>query len=175
MFTKLEQLLSLTFFTFSLSESIPLSLSLNEGHDVTASPPAQHHHDVDNSSDDENDDESFEGDVMSPAPSSASDSSYSATDIGIILWCMAFYVWLTLGARVNHDPWAFLVYILFIGLFLSLSFCPYYSHPQCWSDPGSQEEAECDSSSERVHSLQQRWPKLCWQHPGSLQQGGWWR
>lgn len=77
--------MSLTFFTFSLSESIPLSLSLNEGHDVTASPPAQHHHDVDNSSDDENDDESFEGDVMSPAPSSASDSSYSATDIGIIL------------------------------------------------------------------------------------------
>lgn len=72
-------------FLFSVSESVSLSLSLNEGHGVTASPPAQHHRDADSSSDDENEDGSFQGDVMSPALSSASDSSYSAADIGIIL------------------------------------------------------------------------------------------
>lgn len=54
----------------------------HEGNDVPTSPHALRHSDAD-SSDDENDDESFQGGVMSPAPSSASDSSYSATDIGI--------------------------------------------------------------------------------------------
>ncbi|XP_075906137.1 intron Large complex component GCFC2 [Nelusetta ayraudi] len=70
-------------FQVRKKETLPAKTTNSKGHDITASPPAQHHHDVDSSSDDENDDESFQGDVMSPAPSSASDSSYSATDIVI--------------------------------------------------------------------------------------------
>lgn len=80
--------MSFSFFAFCVSESIPISLFLHEGQQVAASPPAPHPPDIDSSSDDENDDEGLQGVVMSPALSSASDSSYSATDIGV-LFCEA--------------------------------------------------------------------------------------
>lgn len=88
-FTKIEQLCLSPFFAFSVSETIPISLFLLEGQQVAASPPALHQSDSGScNSDDENDDEDFHGVVMSPALSSVSDSSCSATDIGM-LFCDA--------------------------------------------------------------------------------------
>lgn len=74
----------------------PISSFLNEGQHVPASPPALHHPDNDSSSEDENDDEDFQGVVMSPALSSSSDSSYSATDIGT-LFCDAWLLYLIIS------------------------------------------------------------------------------
>lgn len=62
------------------------SLFLDEGQQVTVSPPALPHTDLDSSSNDEKDDEAFQDYVLSPAPSSASDSSCSTTNICMLFW-----------------------------------------------------------------------------------------
>lgn len=68
-----------------MGESFPLSGSPRQDHADTCSPRALQHSDVDNN-DDDSDDERFQAGDMSPAlSSSASDSSHSASNTGILL------------------------------------------------------------------------------------------
>lgn len=67
-----------------MGESFPLSGSPRHDHADTSSPCALQHSDVDNN-DDDSDDERFQAGDMSPALSSASDSSHSASDLGILV------------------------------------------------------------------------------------------